>query len=443
VSDSTETKESSPEQALPRDTTPTWEMELLLSGAMVFGLLQAPAYLNQLTDPMFARLGSNFAPVARMLFMYFAAAVYALLATFVLHLLIRGAWIAAVGVRSMFPQGPDFTKLRGGQISRRVTVEAPPIGVAIDRLDNLATTCFALGAITAMGALMSALILVPVIASDLIAETWFGLRNSNWPFITIGVMLVPLGFAAAVDSLAGRRLPATHALARLTARIYRFYRTWFSPSVMTVLMNTLTTRLGFMRVMGIYMLALLALVAVVLAQMSSRIGNGVLGDYALLPIPRSGLVVQAYHYADQRGAQHAARLDPYIASMQPEGPWLRVYLPFDAGREGAQLVSDCPQLPAIDAASDTPDAAAIDAALGERLGCLAKIHDLRVDGQVPARVDYNVYVDADTGVRGVLAMLDVSTLASGRHVVGVHWHGTKRDVEKRRKRLNYNIPFWR
>ena len=419
--------------SLPKHTTPTWEMELLLSGATVFGLLQAPAFLNAVTDPLFARLGSAFAPAARVLFMYFAAAVYALLATFVLHLLIRGAWIAAVGVRSMFPHGADSSKLRGGHISRRVAAEIPTLTEVIDRLDNLATTCFALGAITAMGAFVSALILVPVLAADLIGERVFVHRNSYWPFVVIGLMLAPLAFAAIVDQFVGARLRVNSWLARCVAAIYRFYRTWFSPTIMTVLLNTLTTRLGYTRVLGAYMIAIFVLIVVVWMQMNSRIDGSAFGDYALLPTPRSGLVLQPYHYGDQRTAQHAARLDPYIASMQPEGRWLRVNLPFDAGRLGARLRAECPAGVADDS----------DAALAARLACLAKIHDLRVDHAPPARVDYSVYVDADTGVRGVLAMVDIAALETGRHVVGVHWQLTPRDIEKNRQRPDYQIPFWK
>ena len=42
--------------ALPARTTPTWEMEMLLSGATVFGLLQLPDVLHAATEPMLAVL---------------------------------------------------------------------------------------------------------------------------------------------------------------------------------------------------------------------------------------------------------------------------------------------------------------------------------------------------------------------------------------------------
>jgi len=432
--------------AIPAKTTPTWEMELLLSGATVFGLMQAPAYLYEAAEPLFARLGSDYAFLARMLMMYLGAALYALLATFILHLLVRAAWIAAVGVRSMYPDGPDVSKLRGGPIGRRVALELPSLTQVIDRLDNLATTIFALGAITVMGALITAAIAVPAFALDFIAESRFGQHDFNWSLWVIGLMFGPLVIAIVIDKLFGAKLAATNRVARIVAATYRVYRSTVSPSVTTVLMNTLMTRLGTVRVLAIYLTALTGLMFVVVLQMKSRSTGSAIGDYAQLPVARSGLVVQPFHYLDQRNAGQAARLDPYIESLRPQDAWMRVYLPFDAGRHGKAIDTDCPALalvPPATAADDTEDATFIDADLSARLECLARLHHLQIDGVTPKQVDYSVYIDPDTGVRGVMAMVDIAELARGRHVVELHWQPTLREVEWKRMRSDYRIPFWK
>jgi hypothetical protein len=41
---------------LPRDTTPTWEIELLVSGAVLFGLLQLPSLFHEVTDRWLAHV---------------------------------------------------------------------------------------------------------------------------------------------------------------------------------------------------------------------------------------------------------------------------------------------------------------------------------------------------------------------------------------------------
>ncbi|MBP7624463.1 MAG: hypothetical protein KA763_10875, partial [Xanthomonadales bacterium] len=75
--------------------------------------------------------------------------------------------------------------------------------------------------------------------------------------------------------------------------------------------------------------------------------------------------------------------------------------------------------------------------------CLARLHHLQIDGVTPKQVDYSVYIDPDTGVRGVMAMVDIAELARGRHVVELHWQPTLREVEWKRMRSDYRIPFWK
>ncbi|HWT17081.1 MAG TPA: hypothetical protein VN581_14990, partial [Patescibacteria group bacterium] len=150
--------DASAPDAIPARTTPTWEMEMLLSGATVFGLLQLPAALNAMIEPVLARLGGGVGLVASILTVYVGAAVYLLLATFIGHLVIRGFWIALLGLRSVFPEGPDFERLRGGPIARDVARRhAVRTEDEIERLDNLATIVFMFGAMAVVGALVPGL----------------------------------------------------------------------------------------------------------------------------------------------------------------------------------------------------------------------------------------------------------------------------------------------
>lgn len=74
------------------DTSPTWELELLISGAVLFALFQIPPLLNS----FFARLEphTTTATIGALLFvqLYVRAIVYALIASFVVHLIGRADW---------------------------------------------------------------------------------------------------------------------------------------------------------------------------------------------------------------------------------------------------------------------------------------------------------------------------------------------------------------
>src|SRR5687768_6527251 len=95
-------------EPIPRGTTPTWEIEMLLSGAVVFALLQLPEALDRSFDGAMTRLGSGWGAVAFLVYCYAKGIVYSLIGTFVLHLAARAYWIALVGINSVYPGGPKW-----------------------------------------------------------------------------------------------------------------------------------------------------------------------------------------------------------------------------------------------------------------------------------------------------------------------------------------------
>src|SRR5947209_5596517 len=102
---------------VPARTTPTWEMELLVSGATVFGLLPLPGKLDALFYEQHGRALSTLVQSLMMaLWIYARIAVMTLVGTFILHLALRGFWVALVGLDSVYPRGVQPERLRGGPI---------------------------------------------------------------------------------------------------------------------------------------------------------------------------------------------------------------------------------------------------------------------------------------------------------------------------------------
>ena len=104
---------------IPARTTPTWEMELLISGATVFGLLQLPA----LADSLLFHAHNSGPPIVALfvlpLWIYVKTALLTLAATFVVHLCLRGYWVALVGLSSVYPGGVRWDRVaeRAGPLS--------------------------------------------------------------------------------------------------------------------------------------------------------------------------------------------------------------------------------------------------------------------------------------------------------------------------------------
>jgi hypothetical protein len=93
-------------------TSPTWELELFLSGALVFAMLQLPGVV----DHFFSRLEPTVAGTARTVVLniglYAKAIAYTLLLTFSIHLIGRAQWVALMGLQSVYPSGIRWDELK-------------------------------------------------------------------------------------------------------------------------------------------------------------------------------------------------------------------------------------------------------------------------------------------------------------------------------------------
>ncbi len=137
-----------PANQVPNRTTPTWEMELLVSGATVFGLLQLPAQADRLLFGFYNSSNFAVATLTPSLWVYVKFSLLTLIATFIVHLCLRGYWVALVGLHSVYPEGFRWDRLTSKlgphflASSREMTGE---IDTVIERADNRASIAFGLG----------------------------------------------------------------------------------------------------------------------------------------------------------------------------------------------------------------------------------------------------------------------------------------------------------
>lgn len=136
-----------PSLQMPKRTTPTWEIELLISGATAFGLVQ----LLSFSDDGFLRLqlALNNAELLRILTplqIYVRIALICLIVAILLHLVVRAYWVGLIGLHSVYRGPPDLSKIQSGPYSRRaMEADTQDVPASIDRADNLATRIFGFG----------------------------------------------------------------------------------------------------------------------------------------------------------------------------------------------------------------------------------------------------------------------------------------------------------
>lgn len=109
-------KEETEKQTQDHEKTPqwlktiqlnSWEAELLISALVLYALFQIPDYLNDVALQNFER-GSKF----HGLFGWLERAIQLLSFGYILHILVRGIWVASVGLSYVYPRGVDEKALK-------------------------------------------------------------------------------------------------------------------------------------------------------------------------------------------------------------------------------------------------------------------------------------------------------------------------------------------
>jgi hypothetical protein len=426
----------SPEPRLPGRTTPTWDMELLVSAASVFTLVQAPGWLDEAYFAAKPRLDLAWDILFRILYTYGKLGLLMLAVAFALHLAMRAYWIGLVGMDSIYPEGVRWDGLRMGPLRRRFAqVNLVPMGERIERADNRASIVFALG--ISMAQVMVALLVMVVFAyaaayglSEAFGWTWLFPRE----FMLIVVALaVPYALAYYADRAFGGRLAPDGPAARVITGVFAAYERLGYSRISNPSLQLLQSHVGDRRYFAISTLAILVCFVIAFAQTSLQSGAPAVGDYARWPAASVGQAdsLLVAHYRDQGAADDP--LAPHIDSAFPRGDFLTVVVPFNPRRHPAHLERTCPQ---AWRGSDSP------ARRAAVLECFGRWLQLRVDGQPVPALRPRYYTDPRSGQQAIAAVVPIRDLAPGEHELRLARapYGSRPGATDP---TEYRIAFWR
>ena len=422
---------------IPAHTTPTWEVELLISGVAVFAMLQLPGWLDDRFFALIPRFDQGWVTTLTILFVYLKSAALILAITFILHLILRAHWIALVGLHSVFPDGVRWDRLRMGPVRRACEQQRlAPATVAVERSDNLATVVFAMGVM--LGSLMLTITLIAAVVFA-IAGALQRAAGTNFNFapllaIAVAVLTLPLLVAHLLDRRFGGELPAASWQRRALAWIFQGYaRAGIGRSQYVWVL--VSSRVGEVRSVLIvclifFSVAIGAAVTLFPSKSPYRLGN-----YATFPyLANDSRAMNAAYYDDQRDVARSGVM-PYIQSAVIDTPYLQLVVPYQPDRDAAALRRQCA------AALDMPEAKA---RAEHTLDCLAKLHAVTLDGKPVPDLRYETGSDARARRPALVAMIDVRALAPGRHELRVMRAPATTGSKQRRDQISeYVIPFWR
>ncbi|HEX2191385.1 MAG TPA: hypothetical protein VHG51_20910 [Longimicrobiaceae bacterium] len=431
------------------DVSRTWELELLISGAVIFALLQPPA----LVDSLYERLNPHLTREAGMLlflgYWYVQASLYALIACFTMHLAARAYWVGLIGLDSVFPAGVRWDNLRQGPYLRAAYRDRlPSLPALIVRIDNFCSVIFSFAFVTVILFVISVLLSA---AAGGAAFALSGLLFGGEHFLAVlytllAVLALPMSLLSVADKRMGERVdPASRPgrlLRFLAAASYRVNMVGlYGPILLTLFSNT-RKRIMY-PVFAAFVVGLLAMVA---GQLFTRLGILSVNSYEFFPEEAGASVVSPAYYESQRPAGEVFPRTPSIQSDVVRDPFVKLFIPYSPERHDAALGRACPGLPRLQdtgvrfgrARGDAPDAAAADAVLR----CFARVHAVRLNGAPVEALDLSFHTHPRSGLRGVIAYLPTAELPRGRNVLRVE------RVPRARPRPGDEppepdvIPFW-
>ena len=417
--------------SLSRRTTPTGEVELLISGVAVFAMLQLPGVLDDAMFTLEPRFSGDWRILLVLSYLYTKSAAVVLAATFVLHLMFRAIWIALVGIRSVYPDGIRMDQLKLGPIQSEIeAARQNDIDQTIERADNRASVTFAIGVMIAVLFVGVCIAFCGSLLALNVLNTVTGTRVNPMLVFTLlcAAFLLPYLLAMGIDRKYGARLPPGGRAHRILSGVLRTCAKLGMSVNNNTIMSVLMTNGDRRRTMALIHGIMLASLTGVGAAYVLIVKSDVVGNYGLFPNART-LLLDAAHYDDQRDTARGNSL-PFVQAMVVEDPYLELTVPYEPRRVAAPMA----------ACKAGGEEAVRDAAL---LACLSALHPVTLDGKPVADLRYDAASDARTDRPALLAMIDIRSLPPGRHELRVGRPPYADRKDDKDDPGHYRIVFWR
>lgn len=441
---------------------PTWELEMLVSGALTFALLQAPGALDEVHTAFMRDASQRTMVVATLGRFYVGAMIWALVVAFVLNLTARAYWVGLVGLQTVFPQGPRWERWRGGPYLRHAyAARGHSLPRLIARVDRFASILFSVGFLIVLLAIVSAVTLAlsyPLGWLLAIAVDDGGEVPAYW-LVAWLLLLALRGLLRGVDRLIGPRLRPGRIPARALAFVMRGVAATNGSALVNPIRATLVTNAprgtGVLLVAG-FVITLVLAVTDTLARRGAFTGLGV----AYVPENVDLLARNPLRY-ESLGGGSGLRVRTMIQSDIVTDPYLRLFVPYHVESADEAVPLLCPGTPRLRDGFTRSSNRRVDArerADADRaLACLARAHWVRLDGRPVTGLRWRFATHRPDGRPGLVAYVPVQALPPGEHMLVV---GELPTVEQRTddaasaaqhrtvKRTELQpdssiIPFWR
>ncbi len=425
----------------------SWQLELVVTAFSIFLLLGALDFIDtaepniHLLNSGMGRLGS----VVATSFSALAIAILFMLINLILHVVLRGLWISAIGLRSVSGD-IDFDKLgfspRFDQFLRRKTGSFDDY---IERLENLCSIVFAftflvvfiIFSVSIWGLLI---IFISEFARVYMPETW-----GDYFVGILNLSMLLTGLVYMLDFVTLGWMKKWRRFSKVYYPIYRFFgfitlAALYRPMYYNLIDNKLGRRAAWLMIP--YIFAVIWLV-------SMRVDS-----HAWYATEDNNHEIVKSCYDDLREEGKLVRTAS-IPSKFVDNGYLELFIRYHADQDDRILKKKCPDVkPPIEAGfrkgfyidmDGKEDGEGPDDFPKLSLDCLSSLYELRINDSLLQQPSYRFFKHPNKEERGMLTLLDVAYLPRGEHEIILRKLG--RDTTEGAKALIMKefvrFPFWK
>ncbi len=400
-------------EAMERLRDRTDELELIISSLTIFALFSLPGWLFNWIADIFTHLSTSLVIATTLGTTLLPGTCYGLAACFVVHLMARAYWVGLIGLRTVFPDGINWSKTPGlGPLSRQFYRDTlPDLDTVIRNTDRLASSLFAVISMLTLSVLWLGTILISILVASGAIGARFGLTNAGMGIGAFVLLLLFMGIPMLVyllDAQLARRVPRLHEsrfftrLVRLLRRIsgLAYPQRLVLPVQLTLQSNTRPVVFFIALILGV-----IFIVALGNARTAAWRNFTLSGEFDYLDASHVQEGLRSTYYEDMPSSLDRFRAWPRVDSFNQSGSFVRLFLPYQPLRDNLVLDQLCGS---AEEAEDTVD-------------CLRQLWTVSIEGVPVSMEDFVPAERADLGMRGLIGLVPLSGLEPGLRQIEVLW----------------------
>ena len=163
----------------------SWQAELIVSGIAIFGTLQLPHLVKQLSEWALVNLSDELLSYGFLFFQYLDLASIILILGFLIHFIMRTVWIGMIGLVSVYPKGIQDSMRYSKSFFKQLKNEFGDIDKFNQKLDNSCSLMLSSTTVLFLTMLVFNFWLLVGVYTWILLKSYFGIEVANIILISV------------------------------------------------------------------------------------------------------------------------------------------------------------------------------------------------------------------------------------------------------------------